>query len=83
MYSAGMIEVSRFAWLSAVSWFNRALEIDPAMTKAYVSLALSLAELRLFEEAIETLQKARGIGTHLREIENAVSNIHEMKSGTR
>ena len=83
MYTAGMVEVSRSAWVSAAGWFNKALELDPAMTMAYVSLSLSMAELNLFEEAVGTLKKAQKIGTHFPEIENAFANVREMESGIR
>lgn len=79
-YTGGMIEVSRSAWSAANERFEKAVELDPSMTMGFVSLALSLAEMGRFDEAIEKLRIARQIGTHLREIENARSNIRELES---
>ena len=80
LYTGGMIEVSRSAWSAAQLRFEKAVELDPTMTMGYVSLALSLAEIGRFEEAIENLKLARQIGTHRREIENAFSNIRELEA---
>lgn len=59
-YKYGILMTVRGQVKDAISWFRKAISINPTHYRAKIKLSLALAELGQVEEAMENLQKMQG-----------------------
>jgi tetratricopeptide (TPR) repeat protein len=61
-YFAGVIESMNGNWADAITRFERAVQVDPTFTRAWIHLARALGELRRFGAARAALDAADELG---------------------
>lgn len=79
LQTSGVVEAARGRWAEAIERFQRAVDLDPSFTMAYVHLARSLIEAERFDEAEEALAWAERLATHPREIAAARKVLAERR----
>ena len=81
LYTTALLEGIAERWGPAIDRLQRAVGLNPAFTKAYVSLGRCLAEAGRYDEAGAALAWAERLDTHPEELASARKRLANLQAG--
>lgn len=75
LYYSAMVEGARSRWQEAVDLLERAVRLDPELTKGHINLGRAYAEMGRFGPARAALAQAERLGSHPRELAAARARL--------
>lgn len=82
-YYGGLLEGSEGRWQEAVAYFQRAIQLDPKMHRAYINLARCYMELNDYLLALSALDHVQNQEANFPEIGELRRLIHQMMTTAR
>ena len=79
-YYAGVLEGSHGEWRNAISYFEKAIRVEPGYARAYAGLAQCYGELRELESARQSLGQAQSNGLAEQEYEKIKTWLDRIES---
>ena len=83
LYNTALIEGVKERWGAAIERLERAVALNAAFTKAYISLGRCLAEAGRFDEAQSALAWAGRLATHPDELDSAQQRLADLQADSR
>lgn len=80
---AGQMAAALKRWPEAIRRFEQSVRVDPSFTLGLINLAGGLAFTNRFEEARAALQRARRLGTHGPQVQNAFRQLAEQEASSK
>ena len=74
-YMLGVLAGGEGKWTDAVNQFKMATKLNPRHSKAHASLALSLAELERFDEALSSIVEAQELDSEEPMVKRATETL--------
>lgn len=81
LYTTALLEGIGERWAPAIERLQRAVDLNPAFTKAYISLGRCLAEAGRFDQAGAALAWAERLATHPEELASARKRLADLQAG--
>ena len=81
LYTTALLEGIAERWAPAIDRLQRAVGLNPAFTKAYISLGRCLAEAGRYDEAGAALAWAERLATHPEELASARKRLANLQAG--
>ncbi len=80
---AGQMAAALKRWPEAIERFEKSLMLDPVFTLGYINLAVGLAYTNRFDKARALLQRARRLGTHEQQVQDAFRQLAEQEASSK
>ena len=79
LYYTALVEGERSQWPAVVESLQRAVRLDPELTKGHIFLGRAYAEMGRFDEARLALARAEVLGTHARDLASALARLADLE----